>query len=150
MYLAFPFHPHKEFAYLNPHPSNKHSMNSLCACSVAQSCLTLCSTTDCSQPGSFNHGISQAIILESNSENLTQGLQHLRHEWRDSLPLSHVGSPSVNSYYVSITVLDIKLALILIFLHKYNCIYVSLIFYLSIKILVVKTKCHLALFLFYA
>ena len=33
-------------------------------CSVAQSCLTLCDTLDCSLPGSFVHGISLARILE--------------------------------------------------------------------------------------
>ena len=31
---------------------------------VAQSCLTLCNPMDCSSPGSFVHGISQARILE--------------------------------------------------------------------------------------
>ena len=31
---------------------------------VAQSCLTLCSTMDCSLPGSSVHGISQARVLE--------------------------------------------------------------------------------------
>ena len=31
--------------------------NSVSACSVAQSCLTLCNTMDCSLPGSFVHGI---------------------------------------------------------------------------------------------
>ena len=29
-----------------------------------QSCLTLCDPTDCSQPGSSVHGISQSRILE--------------------------------------------------------------------------------------
>ena len=31
---------------------------------VAQSCLTLCSTMDCSLPGSSVHGLLQAKILE--------------------------------------------------------------------------------------
>ena len=31
---------------------------------VTQSCLTLCSLTDCSPPGSSVHGISQARVLE--------------------------------------------------------------------------------------
>ena len=31
---------------------------------VAQSCQTLCDPTDCSLPGSFVHGIFQAIVLE--------------------------------------------------------------------------------------
>ena len=34
------------------------------ACSVAQSCLTLCNPMDCSPSGSSVHGISQAKILE--------------------------------------------------------------------------------------
>jgi len=33
-------------------------------CLVAQLCLTICSPTDCSQPGSSAHGILQASILE--------------------------------------------------------------------------------------
>ena len=33
-------------------------------CVVAQSCLTLCNTEDCSPPGSSVHGILQARILE--------------------------------------------------------------------------------------
>ena len=36
----------------------------LCACSVAQSCLTLCNPTGCSPPGSSVHGILQARIRE--------------------------------------------------------------------------------------
>ena len=31
---------------------------------VAQSCLTLCDPTDCSPPGSSDHGIFQARVLE--------------------------------------------------------------------------------------
>ena len=34
------------------------------ACSVAQSCPTLCDPMDCSLPGSSVHGISQARISE--------------------------------------------------------------------------------------
>ena len=37
---------------------------SLCMCSVAQSCPTLCDLMDCSPPGSSVHGILQARILE--------------------------------------------------------------------------------------
>ena len=36
----------------------------MCAYIVAQSCPTLCDPMDCSQPGSFVHGIPQARILE--------------------------------------------------------------------------------------
>ena len=35
---------------------------SVCACSVVPSCLTLCNPMDCSLPGSSVHGISQARI----------------------------------------------------------------------------------------
>ena len=34
------------------------------ACSIAQSCLTLCHPMNCSLPGASVHGISQARILE--------------------------------------------------------------------------------------
>ena len=36
----------------------------ICVCSVAQSCLTLCNSMDCSPPGSSVHGIFQARTLE--------------------------------------------------------------------------------------
>ena len=36
----------------------------LCACSVVQSCPTLCDSVDCSPPGSAIHGIFQAEMLE--------------------------------------------------------------------------------------
>ena len=35
-----------------------------CACSVAQSCPTVCNLLDCSRPGSSVHGVLQARILE--------------------------------------------------------------------------------------
>ena len=43
-------------------PSFCRSFCLYCVC--AWSCLTLCSPTDCSQPGSSVHGISQARILD--------------------------------------------------------------------------------------
>ena len=39
----------------------------MCACSVTQSCLTLCDPMDCSPPGSSVHGIFQARILVATS-----------------------------------------------------------------------------------
>ena len=39
-------------------------VNSWCVCLVAQLCLTLCDTLDCSLPGYSVHGIFQARILE--------------------------------------------------------------------------------------
>ena len=40
------------------------SRGEICACSVAQSCLTLCDPLDCSPPCSSVHGILQARVLE--------------------------------------------------------------------------------------
>ena len=68
----------------------------------AQSCLTLWDPADCSPPGSSVHGNFQARILEwaaiSSSRGSSQGsnlrLQCLLHWQVDSLPLSHLGSPS--------------------------------------------------------
>ena len=37
---------------------------SVCVCSVAQSCLTLCNPKDCNLPGSYVRGIFQARMLE--------------------------------------------------------------------------------------
>ena len=78
----------------------------LCACSVAQSCPTLCypmepTSTLC--PWGFpckNTWVGCHFLLEEIF--LTQGsnshLLHLLHAKRDSLPLSHQGSP-YSSYY---------------------------------------------------
>ena len=41
----------------------KHRIT-MCVCLVAQLCPTLCSSMDCTPPGSSVHGISQARILE--------------------------------------------------------------------------------------
>ena len=41
-----------------------YKLYSLCVCSVAQLCLTLCDPIDCSPPGSSVHGILQARTLE--------------------------------------------------------------------------------------
>ena len=70
------------------------------ACSVAQSCLTLCDPMDCSPPGSFVHGILQARILEwvaisfcrgiFPTQELNLGLPHCR---QILYQLSHQGSP---------------------------------------------------------
>ena len=73
----------------------------VCACSVAKSCLILCDFLDCSPPCSSVHGILQARILEwvaisfSRGTFLTQGLNlGLLRLQANSLPLSHLGSPS--------------------------------------------------------
>ena len=77
-----------------------------CACSVAQSCPTLCiPMDDYSPPGSCVHGVIQARILEWVAISSCRGSSPPRHQthilwllhWQvDSLPLSHLGNP----YYV--------------------------------------------------
>ena len=52
-----------EFPQTSRSPSHVSS-KPLCSCSVTQSCPTLCSSMDCSPPGSSVHGIFQARILE--------------------------------------------------------------------------------------
>ena len=42
----------------------KYYITTMCVCSVAQLCLTLCNPMDCSPPNSSVHGIFQARILE--------------------------------------------------------------------------------------
>ena len=77
-------------------------MNSVCACSVAQLCLTLYNAMDCGLPGSSVHGISQARILELSTPHfllprifLTQGLTlHLLHWQLGSLPFEPQGGAS--------------------------------------------------------
>ena len=69
---------------------------------VAQSCPTLCDPMDCSPPGSSVHGLLQARILEWLAISSSRGTS-LPRDWahvscigrRDSLPLSHQGSPWV-------------------------------------------------------
>ena len=50
----------------------------MCACSVAQSCLTACDPLDCSLPGSSVHGIFQARILEWVAMPSSRGPSHPR------------------------------------------------------------------------
>ena len=69
-----------------------------CACSVTQSCLTLCNPTDCSLPSSV-HGIFQTSILEWVAISYFRGSSRpgIKPEspelQADSLPLSHLRSP---------------------------------------------------------
>ena len=66
---------------------------------VAQLCPTLCDPTDCGSPGSSDHGILQARILEWVAISSSRGSSwprdqaqdscHLLHWQADSLPLSH-------------------------------------------------------------
>ena len=50
----------------------------LCACSVVQSCPTLCDFMDCSPPGSSVHRTSQARILEGVAICFSRGSSRLR------------------------------------------------------------------------
>ena len=52
----------------------------MCACSVTQSCPTLCDPIDCSLPGSSVHGISQAGILEWVAIPFSRGSYQLRNQ----------------------------------------------------------------------
>ena len=78
------------------------SQLTLCAC--AQSCPTLCDPTDCSLPGSSWD--FQGKKTEVGCHFLFQGIFPTQGStasaaWQaDSLPLSHLGSPSDMSYYV--------------------------------------------------
>ena len=48
------------------------------ACSVAQVCPTLCDPRNCSLPGSFVHGISQATVLDWIAISFSRGSSPLR------------------------------------------------------------------------
>ena len=49
-----------------------------CLCLVAKLCLTLCYLMDCSLPGFFVHGISQARILEYVAISFSRGSSQCR------------------------------------------------------------------------
>ena len=68
----------------------------------ARSCLTLCSSMDCSWPGSFVHGISQARILAWVAISFSRGSSRPRDQTcvsciscvaGGSLPRQRLGSP---------------------------------------------------------
>ena len=81
--------PHSEF------------IRSIDRCVCAHRCFTFCYPIDCSPPGFSVHGISQARILEWGCHVrlqeifLTQGSNPILYQQADSLPLHHLGSPSV-------------------------------------------------------
>ena len=54
----------------------------MCACSVAESCLTLCNLMDCSLPGFSVHGISQARILKWGAISFSRGSSWSRDQTR--------------------------------------------------------------------
>ena len=53
--------------------TSPHCILCACACSVAQSCPTLCNPMDCRPPGSSVHGILQARILEQVAISYSSG-----------------------------------------------------------------------------
>ena len=61
-----------------------------CACSVAQSCLTLCNPLNCGLPGFSVHGISQSRILEWVAISLSKGSS----QPRDQTQVCHIASDS--------------------------------------------------------
>ena len=81
--------------------SNSYGALRVCVCVCAhvhaQSCPTLCNSTDYSLPGSSVLGIFQERILEwvaiSSSRVSNLHLWHLLHWQAASLPLSHLESP---------------------------------------------------------
>ena len=82
----------------------KRAPSGPCVCVLTCAQLLSCDPMDCSAPGSFLHGTSQARILEVSchfllqgifpTQGLTLGLLWLLHWQVDSLPLSYLGSPS--------------------------------------------------------
>ena len=78
-------------------------------CLVAQSCLTFCHLMDCSPPGSSVHGDSPGKNIGVGCRALLQGIfptqglyLGLLHWQVDSLPLSHLGSPSLYLFFCEI------------------------------------------------
>ena len=75
----------------------------VCVCVCAQSCLTLCDPMDYNPPGSSEHGIFQARILEWVAISFSRGSSWSRIKPRapavfpalqeDSLSLNPLGSP---------------------------------------------------------
>ena len=53
---------------------------------VAQSCPTLSNPTDCSLPGSSNHGIFQARVLEWGAIAFSGARGQLNPSWRGGSP----------------------------------------------------------------
>ena len=92
------------FFHLKSVPRKVHPCVCVCACSVGQSCPTLCDPTDCSPPGSSVHEISLGRILEwlampssggtFPSQRLNASLLHLLHRQVGYLPLAPPGKPT--------------------------------------------------------
>ena len=76
----------------------------VCTCSVTKAYLIFCDCIDCTLPGFSVHGISQSRILEWVAISSSRDLPNpeikssqicLSTALQDSLPLSHLGSPSI-------------------------------------------------------
>ena len=73
---------------------------STCCCLVIQSCLTLCDLMDCSLPGSSVHGFPRqgswsGLPFPSPGHFHNPGIKPQSPAWQsDSLPVSHLGSPT--------------------------------------------------------
>ena len=81
--------------------------NLYCCCLVTKSCLTLCNLMDCSLPGSFVHGISQARILEWVAIPFSRGSSCMAGRFFTAeLP----GKPSTIYIQQSRYILDVELA----------------------------------------
>ena len=87
------------------------------ACSVAQSCLTVCNPIDCSPPGSSVHGILQARKVEwvpmpssrGSSQPRGRTLVSCLWHWQvDSLSLCHLGGPILLTYESVFLLSDLK------------------------------------------
>ena len=72
------------------HCAAVHLNNLVITALIAQSCSTLCSTMDCSPPGSSIRGISQARILKWVAISFSRGLFWLRDGTRLCF-ISHIG-----------------------------------------------------------
>ena len=65
--------PHRRQPTRLPHPWDSPGKKVKSESEVAQSCPTLCDPMDCSLPGSYNHGIFQARVLELGAITFSVG-----------------------------------------------------------------------------
>ena len=103
------------------------------ACSVAQSCLTVCNPVDCTPPGSSVHGILQARKVEwvpmpssrGSSQPRGRTLVSCLWHWQvDSLSLCHLGGPILLTYESVFLLSDLKK---IFFFNLYKVVLVSAI-----------------------
>ena len=67
----------------------------VCACSIAQSCLTLWNPMDCSPPGSSVHGILQTRILQW----VAMPFSRVSSPPRDQTQISYISCPGRQVLY---------------------------------------------------